>query len=165
MTPLRPALGAPAIDHPRFAYMSFEAICLAHRRVCGSPKEVSKVSKSERSSFGQALIEIESLVGRPSVEIDKSQYSVAQQTLRRRSICWCAAQETHGFLQRSRKKDPRRSALQGIGGFAVTSHRRINLGQPKAGQILQDAKPDLKAYTPAEAGQRALEGMHQCEIG
>ena len=68
-----PAAGAPVIDHAGLADIGLEALGLAHRRVCGAPKETRVVSHSGNSSFGQALIGIENSVGSPDIKIDESE--------------------------------------------------------------------------------------------
>src|SRR5712671_5270281 len=91
MTQIGPTARLPIVHHAGFAHIDFEAICLAHRRVGGSPKITRIVCKSGNSSRCKALIVIENLVRSSGVEINKSELSSAQDCLRRSSFCRCGA--------------------------------------------------------------------------
>src|SRR5262249_32512855 len=76
MAQIRPSARFPIIDHPRLAHISFEALGLAHRRIVGSLKLALHCSTD--SNVDQTLIVIESPVGGPDEEIDKSESSSAE---------------------------------------------------------------------------------------
>src|SRR5262249_3606487 len=95
---IRPPSRLPVIDETDLAPISLEAFILARWRVGGRPNHADeKISKGGISGFGQVLEEIERPVGSSSVEIDKSQHSLAQNGLWRGSFRGRIAQEANGF--------------------------------------------------------------------
>jgi hypothetical protein len=69
MAQVRPAADLPVVHEAHFAHQRLEALGLAHWRICWSPNETSEAPEIGESSFGHALIEIESPVGSPGVEV------------------------------------------------------------------------------------------------
>src|SRR5712692_10050103 len=104
MAKFRPAARFPVIDEADLAHKGLEALGLAQRRVCGSPK---LSTTADSSSFGRVLKGPERSVGSPDVEIDPFETCTAQDGLRRSRFRWCAAQEANGFLYRSWREAPR----------------------------------------------------------
>src|SRR2546428_7343074 len=98
---VRPAPGAPVIDKAHLSHQGPEPLRFAQLRISGGPEDTGLGCGTENSCVGQTLIEIERSIGSPDVEIDKSEPTLAQDSLRRSSLRWSGAQETHGFLYRS----------------------------------------------------------------